>query len=429
MKKIFKSVALQLIVCFILIALAHPVSSADLSYTVPKRISLSVNEVPNFAKLPKVEKTKPRILDIASFYSKYAKNYRGIHVYLPPSYYENTDKHYPVLYMHDGQVVFGPSSNRNGYWDMARVADLLITNKKIQDIIIVAIDRISASERQNELTFWECPNGGTVPGGKGAIYEKFVINEVKPFIDKNFPTLKDAKNTGLMGSSLGGLATLCMGMRHSEIFGKLGVMSPSIWWGTTDTNIATKLDIGGEYHEKKPLKIWFDIGDKEAYSNDLSNKATVANSSIVFSLMLQDGYKNITDMAYYIQHGAEHTSYYWNQRAEYALIYLFGDIGKPVKADLYIPDAIKLETKVQGTLYKIDSILPTITYSSGITAVDFPVGKLSLSSLDIVDIDRTTGIISPKKPGKVTITYTSLSGLKTSRILEVTSEKVDYSPQ
>ena len=78
--------------------------------------------------------------------------------------------------------------------------------------------------------------------GKGLLYEDFVINDVKPFIDKNFRTMEDRENTALMGASIGGLVTFNIGFRHPEIFSKLAMMSPYLGWG--DGEIYRELEGG-----------------------------------------------------------------------------------------------------------------------------------------------------------------------------------------
>ena len=67
-------------------------------------------------------------------------------------------------------------------------------------------------------------------GGEGRSYGRLLIEELKPLIDRTYRTLPDAKDTGLGGSSLGGLISLYLGFAHPEVFGKMAVMSPSLWW-------------------------------------------------------------------------------------------------------------------------------------------------------------------------------------------------------
>src|SRR5207247_9438473 len=94
--------------------------------------------------------------------------------------------------------------------------------------------------------------------GLARIYGQFLIEELKPYIDKKYRTKPEAEFTGLGGSSLGGLATMAMGILFSETFTRLIVMSPSIWWD--DFAI---LRLVGILDKKPPLKIWLDTGTAE----------------------------------------------------------------------------------------------------------------------------------------------------------------------
>jgi predicted alpha/beta superfamily hydrolase len=148
---------------------------------------------------------------------------RNIRIYLPRGYDSHLTKHYPVLYLHDGQNVFSPGGVF-GSWDVDTTASAEIQMGRVRECIIVAID--NTADRLAEYL----PPTDTFNGeGRCDDYADFVINNVRPTLDVNYRTLNDPSNTLLMGSSFGGIATIYMGWEYDDVFGKLGVLSPS-WW-------------------------------------------------------------------------------------------------------------------------------------------------------------------------------------------------------
>src|SRR5438093_5231903 len=193
-----------------------------------------------------------------AFHSRVLGNQRDVFVYLPPGYRRFSSRRYPVLYMHDGQNVFDAAISFAGVeWGVDETAQRLIHRKLIEPLIIVAVANIG-EERVHEYA----PTPGVIEPkdhprkrcrGLAQIYGQFLIEELKPFIDNKYRTNPDAEFTGLGGSSLGGLATLSIGIFYSEVFTRLIVMSPSIWWD--DYAIFRLVGILGA---QPLLKIWLE---------------------------------------------------------------------------------------------------------------------------------------------------------------------------
>jgi predicted alpha/beta superfamily hydrolase len=145
--------------------------------------------------------------------------------------------------------------------------------------------------------------------GLARIYGQFLIEELKPFIDKKYRTKRDAEFTGLGGSSLGGLATLAMGIFYSQVFTRLIVMSPSIWW---DDYAIFRLV--GILAEKPPLKIWLDTGTAEP-GWELARELR--------DYLIDKGWQLDIDLSYLEVKGADHSEAAWAARVEQALRFLF----------------------------------------------------------------------------------------------------------
>jgi predicted alpha/beta superfamily hydrolase len=249
-----------------------------------------------------------------AFHSRVLGNRRDVLVYLPPGYQRFSPRRYPVLYLHDGQNVFDAATSFAGVeWGVDETAQRLIRRKLIEPLIIVAVANIG-EERIHEYA----PTPGVIepkdhPGkrsrGLARMYGQFLIDELKPFIDKKYRTKRGAEFTGLGGSSLGGLATLAMGILYSEVFTRLIVMSPSIWWD--DYAIFRLVGILGE---KPPLKIWLDTGTDEPgweLARDLRN------------YLIDKGWRLDVDLSYLEVKGAAHSEAAWAARVEPALRFLF----------------------------------------------------------------------------------------------------------
>ena len=154
---------------------------------------------------------------------------RKISALLPHDYYE-TDKHYPVLYLQDGQNLFNPMAPY-GDWAIDKSLEKL-AQEGFSDIIIIAIDH-GDNERINEYLPYYHPRYGE---GKGNFYIQFIIEKLIPYINKNYRTLTDFENTGIGGSSLGGLISLYAGLANPGVFGKMMIFSPSLWIAKTIFN-------------------------------------------------------------------------------------------------------------------------------------------------------------------------------------------------
>lgn len=142
---------------------------------------------------------------------------------LLPHDYHTSNKRYPVLYLQDGQNLyddFAPFGNWGVDKKMAVLAE-----RGMGDLIIIAIDHAEEA-RIAEYT----PSMKTRLGkGDGKKYVRFLADTLKPFVDKTFRTLPDRENTGMGGSSMGGLITIYAGFMYPEVYGKLMVFSPSLW--------------------------------------------------------------------------------------------------------------------------------------------------------------------------------------------------------
>lgn len=148
---------------------------------------------------------------------------RTVRLYLPPAY-ANSTKRYPVLYMHDGQNLFDKSTGYAGEWQVDEILNQLATEGKLE-LIVVGIDN-GGEHRMTELNPLDNAEFGK---SEAQAYLALLRDVVKPYIDSNYRTLPDAANTGIMGSSMGGLFSHFAALEAADTFSKIGIFSPSYW--------------------------------------------------------------------------------------------------------------------------------------------------------------------------------------------------------
>ncbi|TLM96909.1 alpha/beta hydrolase-fold protein [Hymenobacter jeollabukensis] len=152
---------------------------------------------------------------------------RRVWVYLPTGYASSGTRRYPVLYMHDGQNVFDQCTSFSGEWGVDEALAALQQNgQDPTGCIVVAIDNDGA-QRLNEYSPWNNPQYG---GGQGDQYVEFLVQTLKPYIDQQYRTLPDRLNTGIGGSSMGGLISLYAALKYPAVFGRAAIFSPAFWF-------------------------------------------------------------------------------------------------------------------------------------------------------------------------------------------------------
>jgi predicted alpha/beta superfamily hydrolase len=237
---------------------------------------------------------------------------RNVMVYLPPGYDQSADRRYPVLYMHDGQNLINPEDAFGGVvWNVDETAQSLILAGAIQPLIIVGIYN-AGKHRVDEYTPVKSEAGRMRGhGGRADQYGRMIIEELKPFIDREYLTRPEREFTGLGGSSLGGLVSLYLGFKRPDVFSRLAVMSPSVWWANNQI-IREAAKIG----ERIPLRIWLDIGKREGSRIKHQVRA-------LKEILLANGWKNNLDFAYFEFPEARHEETAWAARFGEVLKFLY----------------------------------------------------------------------------------------------------------
>lgn len=257
-----------------------------------------------------------------NFHATKLDNDRDLYVYLPPSYDLDLNKRYPVMYVQDGKGAFYLSDWSKETLSMHTTADELINEGLIDELIIVGISNMG-EQRASEYAHWDGIDYGMAVQGKGELYEDFVVHDVMPYIESTYRVLEGRENTAIMGASLGGLVSCNIGMRHPELFSKVAMLSPYLGWG--DELLLQKIE-DGEYKEKREIKMWMDIGDRESEFKD-----QIFN---VGKAMFEGGYKPIDELAISVVPGGTHSESSWAERIDDILLFYYGHA--PVKKEGYV---------------------------------------------------------------------------------------------
>lgn len=254
----------------------------------------------------------PRVRIHPQFHSRFLPDDRDVTVYLPPGYDEEPDRQYPVLYLQDGQNLFDPRTSfiPGRTWQVAETADAVIEAGEVEPLIIVGI----ANTGEHRLAEYTPTRDWKMGGGDANKYGDLLTQDLLPFIASNYRVRPGRDSAaGLGGSSLGGLVTLYLGLQYAEIFGKLAVMSPSVWWNHRS--------IIGYVNETAPRmqqhpRIWLDVGDAEG-------RRTLADTELLRHRLEVSGWKPESDLHYECVPGGTHDEAAWAQRVGPMLRFLF----------------------------------------------------------------------------------------------------------
>jgi predicted alpha/beta superfamily hydrolase len=251
-----------------------------------------------------------RSLDI---HSGILGNDRKLWVFLPPGYAQNPNARYPVLYMHDGQNVFDDATSFAGEWQADETATALIESGRIEPIIIVGIE--NNIDRVDEYT----PTRYLQEGGNGDAYGRFVVEEVKPLIDRAFRTRPGPDETGVAGSSLGAIISLHLMRTYPQIFGRGAAISPSLWWDRENLLYPLQKDTSWA----KGKRVWLDTGTMEN-GNALRSGAQVADCRQLGMTLERKGFVPGREFVYREYTGAGHNEQAWAERFGDVLLFLYG---------------------------------------------------------------------------------------------------------
>lgn len=275
---------------------------------------------------------------------------RRVWACLPPDYWANPARRYPVVYMHDGQNLFDNPDALFGSWGIDKAMNrLFLSENAVSPVpstvgcqpIIIGIEN-GGEHRIGEYSPWNNARHG---GGEGAKYLDFVCDTLKPFVDEHLRTLPEREHTGIIGSSMGGLITLCAAIERPEVFGMAGVFSPSLWFSKEAFQMVKNRK------PVLPVKILLMAGQQES-------RNMVSELLDLYETLLEAGHAE-ENLHYDLHSDGVHSEWFWAREFEHALRWLFGE--KPGhEGDGVSGDLIKFQVDA-ATKELIVNISPKIT--------------------------------------------------------------------
>ena len=235
------------------------------------------------------------VCNLSFLKSKYTDREHAVRVFYPPGYAENTLARYPVVYMQDGQNLFFPDEAFGGHhWQVEETLGILDSMNLVKKAIVVGI------YPQNRLEDY------TKPGYEA--YGRFLVDELKPWVDCKYRSLGGPQNTGVMGSSLGGVVSFYLAWQWPQVFGLAACLSSTFGF---ENDLMERV----ESEEKRRIKLYLDSGwprDNYEVTRNMRN------------LLVRRGYREGKELLYLAFPRAKHNEDAWAMRAHIPFQHFFG---------------------------------------------------------------------------------------------------------
>jgi predicted alpha/beta superfamily hydrolase len=250
---------------------------------------------------------------------------RKVDVWLPPGYDRDTARRFPVLYAHDGQNLFEPATSfGGGEWGLDETLTRLVAEGRVRPAIVVGV--WNTSKRYQEYMPQKAVPGGRIDGldglpviARGEIlsdaYLRFLVTELKPFVDSRYRTRPDRDGTLVMGSSMGGLVSAYAISEYPQVFGAAACLSTH--WPAGDGVAIDYLE--GHLPDPRTHRIYFDRGTRtlDALYGPFQDRMD--------EVMRRSGWTPDGNWVTRTFEGADHSEASWSQRAEVPLVFLLRD--------------------------------------------------------------------------------------------------------
>ena len=272
---------------------------------------------------------------VDAFVSRFVEP-RGVTLYLPRDYAGGAGR-YPVMYLHDGQNLFwGREAAFGVEWGVDETVDRLVGEGTIPALIVVGVHNTPARIAEYTPTLDpEYPGSGDVDA-----YGRFLGEELKPWVDARFRTRCQPAQTGLGGSSLGGLASFTLGADHPDVFRRIAAMSPSLWWDDGAAAAWVGPFVAGAEPDGR---LWIDAGNREGQDADGDGRSPmVEGARAVVEALVDQGLPYGERLGYLEVPDGAHEEASWAARLGDVLTFLWAEApfeGVAIELRTYRPAA------------------------------------------------------------------------------------------
>ena len=264
-------------------------------------------------------------------------NTRLVRVWLPPEYDGWGETKYPVLYLNDGQNLFDPATAFAGvHWQVGETATRLIGEKKIPPLIIVGVDNTGKSRACEYIPYRS--RDPRILRPEGNRYPQFLQGEVMPLIEARYSVLKGPENTGLGGSSLGGLIALYTQLASPGAFGRLLIESPSLFVANR------KILKEARGFRAWPPRMYVGMGTRETGAAEKDGKIVADVREL--AAMLREAGLDEKRLRVQIEEGAAHTESAWARRFPEALEFLYSEAPLAATSSVQLPSGSQPPSRV-----------------------------------------------------------------------------------
>ena len=253
---------------------------------------------------------------LEDFYMPQLDRTRRIWIYLPPGYKRGIQR-YPVMYMHDGQNLFADSTSFSGEWGIDETLQRMIMDKSIPKMIVVGIDN-HPQFRLEEYTPFGFEYRGNKIDPEAQLYGQFIVETLKPYIDKHYKTKRGRKYTALAGSSMGGLVSVYLALEYQDIFSKVGALSSA--FGVCRDDLISYIS---QHPKEFSIRFWLDAGTEEGGNMEIER-----NQIPIKQALIDAGWQDVEEVNFTIYEGAEHHERFWRDRFGEVLRFLWRGVHK-----------------------------------------------------------------------------------------------------
>ena len=239
-----------------------------------------------------------------AFHSEFLRFDRKVIVWLPPSYEKKPKRRYPVLYMHDGQQVFDPQTSTHGQdWEVDEWCQKLIKENQLKEIIVVAT--YCTEDRFPEYD----------PAQIGEDYVQFMVEELKPFIDKEYRTLKGRNNTAVAGASMGGTISFYLAWTRPDVYFGAACLSPAFKFKDNQKD----LDLVRDADKAPDIKVFLSCGQGDELEEEL-----IVGMREMAELLRSKKFRDHKNLLVTEDPKAQHNEAAWRDITDQWLTFLFG---------------------------------------------------------------------------------------------------------
>ncbi|MFD2556875.1 alpha/beta hydrolase [Sphingobacterium tabacisoli] len=239
------------------------------------------------------------------FYFPKLNVYKKVWIYLPQNYLKD-DRHYPVIYMHDGQHLFDEATSTGRAGPIEWMVDETIDGAITPSIVVAVAHDQDYEVRKEEYMVHA---GEELSTAKGWWYLDDLVHRLKPYVDRQYRTLMDPLNTALVGSSLGGLVSIYAGLKYPQVFGVIGAFSPSIWMDEENLYAYASKELFSGEDKYRGQELYFYVGGREIKRRVGANEVNMGEDLARYHIWLEQHYKGKLSLA--INSEGKHGAIYW----------------------------------------------------------------------------------------------------------------------